>query len=91
MTQELCEKKKKLSDVDESKLKPSETSDQKTFRRIRYAAPLEKRVSATKRGMKRFVKMRIAARVSSTFPYNSTRFLVLIVMLSIIADKGVAK
>jgi len=45
----------------------------------------------TKREIKWFVKMRIAACVLSTFPHNSTRFLVLIVMLNITADKGVAK
>lgn len=70
------EKKRKLSNVDGGKLRLSETSDQKTFRRIRYAAPPgdQKRESRQRRrGTKRFVKMRIAARAH--YPvYFSSRF-----------------
>lgn len=66
----------------------------KTFRRIRCGVPPgDQKRESRQRGTRRFVKMRLAARaltIPSTSPYDSTCFLVLIVMLSI-ADEGAAR
>jgi len=90
MTRELCEKKKKLSDVDGSKLRPSETSGQKTFWRIRYATSLDQKRKSPQRNeewndLSKCALPHAFRLLFLTIP----RFLVLIV--SIIADKGVAK
>lgn len=85
-----CEKRRKLSDVDGGKLRPSETSDRKHSGEldVQPRQEIKKGSRQRRRGTKRFVKMRIAARAHYPvyFPHASTCSLVLIVMLSIIAN-----